>query len=322
MRTAAVADAPFLRLDGLSRRLGGRVALEPLTLDIQRGEIFGLLGPNGAGKSTTFRLLLGLLAPDAGRILFDGVEVDPASAAFRSRLGVVFQHPSVDTVLTGRENLRLGATLYGLPRAVAQSRIARALDQAELTSRADEAVSRYSGGMRRRLELGRVLLHDPELLVLDEPGAGLDQASLRRFWQTLAALRDERRLTIVVTTHQPEEAEWCDRLAILDAGRLVAVGSPEELRRRVGGDVVTLEADDAEALAADVNARFGAAATLVEGRVTFEHPRAIEIIPRLVESLPAGRLRSVSMRRPTLADVFIKITGHTLAEETHAASDA
>jgi ABC-2 type transport system ATP-binding protein len=305
----------LLRLDSLSRTLGGRAVVDGLSFDVSRGEIFGLLGPNGAGKSTTFRLLTGLLEPDAGAFYFQGVQVYPTQAAFRAHLGVVFQHPSVDVKLTGRENLRLGATLHRLGRDLAKERIEEALALADLGERADEPVEHYSGGMRRRLELARVLMARPLLLIMDEPGAGLDQASLRRFWNHLERLRDETRVTILVTTHQPEEAERCDRLAILSAGKLVAQGSPEALRKQVGGDMLILEgaADEPpEKLAREVAELMGVAAKPFGQQVRFEHPRAHELIPRIVEKLPPGRLRSVSVRQPTLADVFVQLTGQGL----------
>jgi len=332
---AEAREAPFLRIDGLTKRFGARVAVDGLSLSVERGEIFGLLGPNGAGKSTTFHLLTGLVAADAGRLFLDGREVAPTDPATRERLGVVFQHPSVDAKLTGRENLRLGAALYGLGRAEAEREIARVLELVDLAGRASEPVERYSGGMRRRLELARVLLHAPELLIMDEPGAGLDQASLRLFWRRLVELRRERRTTILVTTHQPEEAEHCDRLAILDGGKLVACARPSELRARVGGDVVVIEASEPERLVDEIARAFSLAPRLEaaespagEPRVVIEAPRGHELIPRLVERFPDGRLRSVSLRQPTLADAFVKITGRrlvggdALAPETGSARGA
>ncbi len=303
----------FLQLDGLRRRFGDRVALDGLTLSVERGEIFGVLGPNGAGKSTAFHVLTGMLAADGGRILLDGAPADPArDARLRARLGVVFQHPSLDGKLTARENLELGAALYAVPSREARRRVDETLRLFDLTERADEPAEKLSGGMRRRLELGRVLLHQPELLIMDEPSAGLDQASLRRFWGELSQIRRARGMTILVTTHQPEEAEQCDRLAVIDHGKVIAEGTPAELRAQVGGDVVTVEADEPEAIAATVREAFALAPRVVDGRVVVEAPRAHELIPRLVEKFPSGRLRAVGMRPPSLADVFIKLTGRQL----------
>jgi ABC-2 type transport system ATP-binding protein len=306
---------PFLRLDALTRRFGDRVAVDALTLDVARGEVFGFLGPNGAGKSTTFNLLTGLIAADGGRVLIDGEPAPPTDPRVRRRLGVVFQEPSLDEKLTGLENLRLGAALYGLSGAAAKRRIDEMLALVELADRAREPVERYSGGMRRRLEIARVLLSDPEILIMDEPSRGIDQATQRRIWAQLVELKQRRRLTILLTTHQPEEAEHCDRLAVLDQGRVIALGSPESLRQRVGGDVITVEADAPEEVAAIFHARLGLApelARVVEGRLVIESPQGHLLIPRLVEQLPAGRLRSVGLRRPTLGDVFVKLTGRGL----------
>ncbi|HEX9101775.1 MAG TPA: ATP-binding cassette domain-containing protein [Polyangia bacterium] len=306
-------DAGFLRLEGLTRRFGERVAVDGLTVDVARGEVFGFLGPNGAGKSTTFHLLTGLLAPDAGRVLLEGREAPPTDGRVRRRLGVVFQDPSLDDKLTALENLKLGAALYGVSGKRAEARIAEMLALVALDDRKKEPVERYSGGMKRRLELARVLLHEPEILVMDEPSRGIDAPTQRRIWEQLLELRRQRRMTILLTTHQPDEAEYCDRIAVLDHGRVIACDTPDVLRQRVGGDVVTLEGEDAEALAADVRARFALDARVVDGAVVIETPRGHELIPRVVEALPAGRLRAVAMRRPTLADVFVHLTGRGLA---------
>jgi ABC-2 type transport system ATP-binding protein len=306
-------DAGFLRLEGLTRRFGERVAVDGLTVDVARGEVFGFLGPNGAGKSTTFHLLTGLLAPNAGRVLLDGQEAPPTDGRVRRRLGVVFQDPSLDDKLTALENHKLGAALYGLSGKRAEARIDELLALVALDDRKKEPVERYSGGMKRRLELARVLLHEPEILIMDEPSRGIDAPTQRRIWEHLLTLRQRRRMTILLTTHQPDEAEYCDRIAVLDHGRVIACDTPDVLRQKVGGDVVTLDGDNADALAADVRARFSLDAKVVDGAVVIETPRGHELIPRLVEALPAGRLRAVAMRRPTLADVFVHLTGRGLS---------
>jgi ABC-2 type transport system ATP-binding protein len=305
--------APRLRVTGLVRRYGARVALDGVGFDVAPGEVFGLLGPNGAGKTTAFRLLSGLLPPDAGTFALDGRTVSPADPAYRARLGVVFQEPSLDLKLSGRENLRLGAALYGLPRAVSEPRIAEALRVMELGARADEACAKYSGGMRRRIEIARVLLHDPDLLLLDEPGRGVDPDALRRIWDELDARKASRGMSLIVTTHQPEEAERCDRIALLDGGRITATGTPDELRARVAGDVVRVRGEKPEELAETIRARLGLAGSIVDGDVVLEAPRGHEVVPRVVELFPPGRLASVATSRPTLADVFAKLTGKGLS---------
>lgn len=308
-----MADAGFLRFEQLTRRFGERVAVDALTVDIARGEVFGFLGPNGAGKSTTFHLLTGLLAPDGGRVLIEGRQAPPTDGSVRRRLGVVFQEPSLDDKLSALENLKLGAALYGLTGKRAADRIAELLALVDLADRAKEPVERYSGGMKRRLELARVLLHEPEILIMDEPSRGIDAPTQRRIWEQLLALRDRRRMTILLTTHQPDEAEYCDRIAVLDHGRVIACDTPDVLRARVGGDVVTLDGDAPDALAGDVRGRFSVDARVIDGAVVIETPRGHELIPRLVEALPPGRLRAVAMRRPTLADVFVHLTGRGLS---------
>ena len=303
----------------LTRRYGERVALDRLSFRVARGEVLGLLGPNGAGKTTTFSLLAGLLAADSGKMILDGTEIEPGARSLRARMGVVFQHPSVDPKLTARENLMMGAELYGMRGREARERCAWGLDLVGLTDRAGDTVDKFSGGMRRRLELARVLLHRPEVLLLDEPTQGLDVAATRRIWAQLLELRKRERLTILLTTHSPEEAEHCDRILVLDKGRTIADGSPDELRARVGGDMVMLTGDDTEALAREVASAISVETKVVDETVYFEQVRAHEVIPRLVEALPKGRLRTVSVRAASIGDVFLKLTGKTLdgADEVH-----
>ena len=228
---ATGSPPPRLRADGLSRRFGARAALDGVSFEVAPGELFGLLGPNGAGKTTAFRLLAGLLPAHAGTLALDGRPVSTADTAYRARLGVVFQEASLDLKLTARENLRLGAALYGVPRALATRRIDEALALMALGDRADEAAATYSGGMRRRIEIARVLLHEPSLLLLDEPGRGVDPEALRRIWDEITALAATRGTSVIVTTHQPEEAERCHRIAILDGGRVAATGTPDRAAR-------------------------------------------------------------------------------------------
>ena len=301
-----------LQATSLSRSFGDRLAVSGLSFRVARGEIVGFLGPNGAGKTTTFKLLSGLLPADSGRILLDGAELDPTGPALRARMGVVFQHPSLDNKLTGRENLAMGAALYGLTGARAKERIAWGLDVVELGDRADEACEKYSGGMRRRLELARVLLHEPEILLMDEPTQGLDVGAARRIWKQLLDLRTKTGLAVLLTTHSPEEAEHCDRILVLDKGKCIAEGTPTELRARVGGDVVTLGCDDAEALASAVREKFQVDATVADGNVVFERVDAHTMIPRLIEAFPNGRIKSVGMRQASIGDVFLKLTGKTI----------
>lgn len=312
------ATAPSrLALRGLRMSFGDRVVLESLDIDVRPGEIFGLLGPNGSGKSTTFSILTGLLRADAGQLTVDGQPTAAGARSFRARVGIVFQQPSLDPNLTARENLALTAALHRVPRGERAGRITELLELATLSGRADEAVSKLSGGMRRRLEIARALVHKPDILLMDEPTSGLDEASFRRIWSRLHALRDAEGLTILLTTHRPEEAAHCDRIALLDNGRVVAADTPPNLQRMVSGDILTLHGGDPAELAEVVESRFDLSPrTLGAGDgITLECERGHELIPRLVEAFPEGRLTAVNLHRPSLADVFLKLTGRALADD-------
>ena len=315
--TAASAPgaAPRLALEGVALRRGGREVLRGVSLEVRRGDIFGLLGPNGAGKSTLFAILAGLLRPDAGSFRLDGVAIAPGARALRARAGIVFQEPGLDGKLSAEENLRLAAALHRIPAAEARTRIARLLASAGLAARAREAVERLSGGLRRRLELARALVHAPELLVMDEPTVGLDAATFRAFWDGIETLRRADGTTVVLTTHRPDEAERCDRLAVLARGTIVACESPDALRARVAGDLIVVEADEPEAIARALAHELGLEARVRPDGVTVEREAGHALVPRIVEIFPRGRLRSVSLRRPTLADAYLAVTGEQLEEE-------
>jgi len=301
-----------LSVSGLSVERSGRQVLRDLGFELQPGEVVGLLGRNGAGKTTLFQVLCGLLDPDSGEFALDGRPITPGHREFRSRCGVVFQEPALDPRLTARQNLALAAGLYGVSRREAPRRIEELLGRVDLTDRADEPVSRLSGGMRRRVELVRALIHEPELVLLDEPTTGLDEAAFRRIWADLLELRDRRGLTMLLTTHRADEAEHCDRIGILDDGRLIALDTPEQLRARVRGDLLVIETDDPEPVIETLRQRFDVEAHRADGRVVLHRERAHELIPRVVEALPEGALRSISMRHTGLGEVFLELTGHEL----------
>ncbi len=311
----ALANAPRLSADRLVKRFGARTAVDGISFDAAPGEVLGFLGPNGAGKTTLFHLLTGLLAPDGGTMSIDGTLASPVDPKVRARLGVVFQSPSLDPQLTGRENLYLGAALYSIPRARARARGEEMLRLMELADRADERVGTWSGGMRRRLELARSLMHDPSIFVMDEPTQGLDQASFHAVWRHVLDRVRATGMTVLLTTHRPEEAEHCDRICVIASGKVVACDTPAELKKKVGGDVIALETEDAPALARDVAEKFGAKTRVDENTVLFEVARGHELVPRIVEAFPAGRLKSVSLRRPTLGDVFLTLTGKRLEKD-------
>ena len=319
--TTSADSSARLSVRDLSVERSGRQVLRGLSFDLRPGEVVGLLGRNGAGKTTLFQVLCGLLAPDSGEFALDGKPIAPGDREFRSRCGVVFQEPALDPRLTARQNLALAAGLYGVGRREAPGRIEDLLRRVGLVDRGNEPVSRLSGGMRRRVELVRALIHEPELLVLDEPTTGLDEAAFRQIWSDLLELRDRRGLTMLLTTHRPEEAEHCDRIGIIDGGRLVAFDTPARLRAQVRGDLLVIETDDPDPVITMLRQRFEVEAHKAEGRVVLHRERAHELIPRVVEALPDGALRSISMRHTGLGEVFLELTGHELDDDLEPADE-
>lgn len=322
--TAAPEDAtaPRLSFRSIAVHRGERQVLDGLSLEVRAGEVFGILGPNGAGKTTFFHIVTGLLDPEAGEIALDGRPLRTRDPSFRERVGIVFQEAALDPRLTARENLALAASLYGVPRTAARVRIEDLLRRMDLGERMDEPVKTFSGGMRRKAEIARALLHDPSILVLDEPTTGLDEGAFRRTWELLLELRRDRGLTLLLTTHRPEEAERCDRIAILDRGRIVACDTLDRLRATVRGDALVLEAERPAEVAAALSAELGLAAHVLGGKVVLEQDRGHEWIPRIVEALPAGVLRSVSLRRAGLGEVFLEMTGHDIEEVENVPDDS
>ncbi len=298
-------------IEDLTHRYGEREALAGVTLHIARGEIFGLLGPNGGGKTTLFKILATLLVPTHGRVTIFGHELASEAAHIRRHLGVVFQHPSLDPKLTAAENLHHHGYLYGMRGRELRRRADTLLERLGLAERARERVETLSGGLQRRVELAKALIHRPEILLLDEPSAGLDPGARRDFIHYLAHLRSDEGVSILLTTHILDEAERCDRLGILHRGKLVALGTPGELKTRVGGDVVVIHAADAEALRARMRDRFGCDPLLVDGNLRVEMPRGHEFA-REVASAFGDAVETVTFGKPTLEDVFIHLTGHRL----------
>ncbi len=310
---AAAPNGPALEVEELRHRYGERIALDGVSLRVERGELFGLLGPNGGGKSTLFRILSTLLAAGGGAARVLGHDVAREPDRVRRRLGVVFQHASVDRTLTVQENLVHHGHLYGLSGASLRAAVEAVTGRLGLAERRRDRVGTLSGGLQRRTELAKALLVGAELLLLDEPTSGLDPAARREFLGFLAELRAADGITIVLTTHDMEEAERCDRVAILDRGRLVALGAPEALRAQVGGDVLVVAGPDPARLAERVRERFGLAGRLVDGTLRLERARGHELVRDLIEAFPE-EVRTVSYGKPTLDDVFIHLTGHRLAE--------
>jgi ABC-2 type transport system ATP-binding protein len=288
--------------------------LNDLSLSVNRGEVFGVLGPNGGGKTTLFRLLsTAMPLKEAGRAWVFDSDVARDPAAVRRRIGVVFQNPSLDRKLTLRENLTAQCALYGVPRGEVNARIDDALARFSLTPRANDFVDKLSGGLQRRGEIAKSLLHRPELLLMDEPSTGLDPGARRELWDTLRALK-ESGITILLTTHLMEEGERCDRVAIVNQGRVVAAGTPADLKSRIGGDVVSIQAGDAPALATRIREKFSVTPVVLDGTLRIEIRDGHTFIPSMVEAFP-GAIEAISVGKPTLEDVFIRETGHRSTAE-------
>lgn len=300
--------------ENLRRLFGERVALDDVSFSVGEGEIFALLGPNGGGKTTLFRILSTLLPPSSGTARIAGFDVRNEAAGVRQSLGVVFQSPSLDPQLSVAENLRYGGNLYGMRGAALEERLREMASALRVEDRLDDRVKVLSGGLRRRVEIAKCLLPQPRVLLLDEPSTGLDPMARVDLWNILDQLRRKLGMTVVLTTHLMDEAERCDRVAILHRGRLLGCDSPDALRATIGADVLTLTAKDAAAFVEKFAARFGWAATLQDGVIRAEIPKAHEQVARIVEEFP-GEILSVTAGRPTLEDVFVRMTGERLGNQ-------
>jgi ABC-2 type transport system ATP-binding protein len=300
-----------IRVQNLTHRYGDRVALSQVSFDVQPGEIFGLLGPNGGGKSTLFRILATMMAPSEGTAEIDGHDVARDSAGVRHSVGVVFQTQSLDKALTVEENLRAQGHLHGLSGAPLRERMRHAMQRLGLEDRRGDLVETLSGGLRRRVEIAKALLHRPKVLLMDEASTGLDPAARRELSNHLESLREHDGVTILLTTHILAEAERCTRLLLLHQGKIVSQGTPAELRSRIGGDVVVFETLDPAGLAGGIQRRFGLAASARDGEVRVEIASGHRFIAEAVEAFP-GAIDSVGLHKPSLEDVFMRETGAAL----------
>lgn len=306
--------APVVQVQQLRHLYGERTALDDVSFDVRPAEIFGLLGPNGSGKTTMFRVLSTLMLPSGGRALINGYDVSANPAGVRRQIGVVFQAPSIDVKLSARENLIHVAHLYGIHGAPQRERVDEMLKRVALDDRANDRAETFSGGMQRRLELAKGLIHRPSVLLLDEPTTGLDPGARIDLWRYLQDLRDKEGVTVVVTTHLMEEAEKCDRLAILSHGKLVALGTPAELKSEIGGDVIALETKEPVQLAEKIHSRFNVECAVLDTQVRVEREQGHRFVTDLVEAFP-GQIDAVSISKPSLEDVFINRTGHRFWNE-------
>ncbi len=310
---SSTAAAPVVQVANVSFRYGQHQALKDVTLSVGKKQIFGLLGPNGGGKTTLFRILCTLLVPQQGEARVMGVDVKRDPHAVRRMIGVVFQSDSLDLELTSQENLLHQGRLYGLRGGELKERVGHLMVRFGLEKRSKDLVRRLSGGLRRRVELAKGLLHRPQILMLDEPTQGLDPGARLDFWRYLRNLRDEEGLTILFTTHLMEETEQCDHLVILSNGEVVASGSPETLKEKVGGDVIVIRTSDPECLGDLIRKRFSCEAKVVDGTVRVERHRGYELAAKLMESY-SDQIEALTVGKPTLEDVFIHETGHHFEE--------
>ncbi len=309
-----MAGRHIIEVEHLVKRFGNITAVDDVTFSVEEGEVFGFLGPNGAGKTTVINILCTLLRPTSGKALINGFDVVKEQSQVRQSIGLVFQDPSLDERLTALENLRFHALVYNLPASVREKRIEQMLKVVELWERRHSIVSTFSGGMKRRLELARGLLHYPKILFLDEPTLGLDPQSRNRLWEFILELRRSEGITIFLTTHYMDEAANADRVAIIDHGKIVALDTPENLREAVGGDVINLKTVNDNKAAMEIRSKYHLEPEFNGEGLTLRVPGGDEFIPNLVKDF-STEILSVSLRRPTLDDVFLKLTGHELRDE-------
>jgi ABC-2 type transport system ATP-binding protein len=325
---AAVGDTavesrgrPAIKVSGLTKSYGEIEAVRGIDFEVQAGETFGFLGPNGAGKSTTIKILCTLARPSAGNAWVAGHDVRTDRDAVRRNIGLVFQDTTLDNYLTGAQNLRFHADLYGVPAAAVAPRMRQVLEMVDLWDRRDSLVMTYSGGMQRRLEIARGLLHAPHVLFLDEPTVGLDPQTRSSIWEYINDLKSREDITIFLTTHYMDEAEHCDRIAIIDHGKIVAIDTPEALKASVGKDRVQIHTENDPAAIAELASVFAIEARMHEGAVTFSVTSGEQFLPQLFARLTVP-IRTVSVSRPSLDDVFMSYTGTTIRDAEATSTDA
>ncbi len=303
-----------IEASNLVKRFGELEAVKGVSFSVKEGEIFGFLGPNGAGKTTTINILCTLLKPTGGQAKVNGHDVVKERSQVRQSIGLVFQEPTLDDYLTAEQNLRFHGYAYGIPKNVLEPRLKELLEMMELWDRRKGKINTYSGGMKRRLEIARGLLHHPRVLFLDEPTLGLDPQTRRRIWDYIHDLRKRENLAIFMTTHYMDEAENCDRIAIIDYGRTVALDTLEKLKDGIGGDVISIKTEDNEEAVRLLEGQYKLKPGIENGIISFTVPHGEEFLPKFVSGFPL-RLLSIGLRRPTLEDVFLKLTGRNIREQ-------
>ncbi len=304
----------IVEVEELSKSFKQLVAVDKVSFQVKGGEIFGFLGPNGAGKTTTINMLCTLSKPSSGRATVNGYDIEKQRAGVRRSIGLVFQEPTLDEYLTAEQNLRFHAYAYKIPLRESRKRIDELLELVELADRRKSKVSTFSGGMKRRLEMARGLLHSPRVLFLDEPTLGLDPQNRRHIWDYIKGLRKKHKLTIFLTTHYMDEAENCNRITIIDHGKIIALDTPDKLKDSIGGDLVTLRAEDNDAAAEELKNKYDISPIVENEEITFNISQGEKFLPKLIGGF-SNRLVSISIRRPTLDDVFLKMTGRAIRDQ-------
>ena len=311
---------PAIEVLDLSKKFEGFTAVDHLSFAVEPGEVFGFLGPNGAGKSTTIKMLCTLMQPTAGTARINGFDVQRNPSDVRNSIGIIFQDFSLDDRITAEENLRFHCMIYHVPRPERRARIQGVLEMVDLVDRANIKVRSFSGGMKRRLEIARGLLHRPVVLFLDEPTVGLDPQTRQNIWEHITALRREHGVTVFMTTHYMDEAEYCDRIGIMDHAQLIALDTPHALKASLGGDHVRLRSADNQEMIRLLEQQFGVVATIDQDIVQFQIDRGEEVAPRLLQDFPV-RVFTIDITPPTLNDVFLNMTGRTIRDEAAGKTD-
>jgi len=304
----------IIKVENLAKRFGELVAVDNISFNVVRGEIFGFLGPNGAGKTTTINILCTLTKPTSGRAIVDGLDVIRQQSQVRQLIGLVFQDPSLDERLSGLQNLRFHALVYSVPASVREQRIEQLLRMVELWDKRHSEVRTYSGGMKRRLELARGLLHHPKVLFLDEPTLGLDPQTRNRMWEYILELQQREGTIIFLTTHYMDEADKANHIAIIDYGKLIAIDTPEKLKKMVGKDIIFVKTESNDRAAEEIQLRYQIETRRDGDGLTFEVTNGEEFLPVFIKEF-GTKILSVSLRRPSLDDVFLKLTGREIREE-------
>jgi len=304
----------IIEVENLVKRFGGLVAVDDISFKVKVGEIFGFLGPNGAGKTTTINILCTLLRPTSGRALINGFDAVRQQSQVRQSIGLVFQDPSLDERLSGLQNLRFHAMVYNMPASVREPRIEQFLQMMQLWDKRHNEVRTYSGGMKRRLELARGLLHHPKVLFLDEPTLGLDPQTRHRIWEYILKLRQQEDTTIFLTTHDMDEANKANRIAIIDYGKIIAMDSPEKLKKMVGKDIISVKTDDDKRAAKEIELRYQIEVRHDSSGLTFEIADGEQFLPDFIKEF-SHKILSVNLRCSSLDDVFLKLTGREIREE-------